>query len=73
MKHASPQALDQLALAAAYGVAGRRVEHPDQLPEALDWALGQPLALIELRTDRRADAQLRTRLRTMASRPLPLP
>lgn len=70
---AMPQGLDQLALAAAYGVAGRRVERPDQLPEALDWALGQPLALMELRTDRRADAQLRARLRTMASRQLPLP
>jgi 2-succinyl-5-enolpyruvyl-6-hydroxy-3-cyclohexene-1-carboxylate synthase len=70
---AMPQALDQLALAAAYGVAGLRVERPEQLQGALDWALGQPLALIELRTDRRADAQLRALLRTMACRQLPLP
>jgi len=70
---AMPQAVEQLDLAAVYGVAGRRVEGPQQLPEALDWALNQPMALLELRTDRRADARLRTRLRTMASRQLPLP
>ena len=70
---AMPQAVDLLDLAAASGVVGRRVERPQQLPEALEWALNQPMALLELRTDRRADAGLRTRLRTMASRQLPLP
>ena len=65
-----PQCLDQLALAAAYGVAGRRLERPEELPAALDWALAQPLALVEVRTDRRADAELRRGLRTMASRQL---
>jgi 2-succinyl-5-enolpyruvyl-6-hydroxy-3-cyclohexene-1-carboxylate synthase len=70
---AMPQAVDLLDLAAASGVVGRRVERPQQLPEALEWALNQPMALLELRTDRRADAELRTRLRTMASRQLPLP
>ena len=67
---AMPQCLDQLALAAAYGVAGRRLERPEELPAALDWALAQPLALVEVRTDRRADAELRRGLRTMASRQL---
>ncbi|MFZ0409183.1 MAG: 2-succinyl-5-enolpyruvyl-6-hydroxy-3-cyclohexene-1-carboxylic-acid synthase [Cyanobium sp.] len=70
---AMPQAVEQLDLAAAYGVAGRRVERPQQLAAALAWALRQPMALLELRTDRRADAALRTRLRTMACRQLPLP
>ncbi len=70
---AMPQSLDQLALAAAYGVPGRRLERPEQLAAALDWALAQPLALVEVRTDRRADAELRCRLRTMASRQLLLP
>ncbi len=69
---AMPQPLDQLALAAAYGVPGRRLERPEDLSMVLDWALAQPLALVEVRTDRRADAELRGRLRTMASRQLPL-
>ena len=70
---AMPQSLDQLALAAAYGVAGRRVARPEHLVAALDWALAQPLALVEMRTDRRADAELRRGLRTMACRQLLLP
>jgi 2-succinyl-5-enolpyruvyl-6-hydroxy-3-cyclohexene-1-carboxylate synthase len=70
---AMPQAVEQLDLAAVYGVAGRRVERSQQLQEALEWALEQRMALLELRTDRRADAGLRTRLRTMASRQLSLP
>jgi 2-succinyl-5-enolpyruvyl-6-hydroxy-3-cyclohexene-1-carboxylate synthase len=60
---AMPQAVDQLALAAAHGVHGRRLEDLAALPEALAWALPQPLALIELRTDRQADARLRQELR----------
>ncbi len=70
---AMPQAVDPLALAAAFGVPGRRVERPGELAEALAWALEQPLALLRLVTDRRADAVLRRRLRTMASRPVPSP
>jgi 2-succinyl-5-enolpyruvyl-6-hydroxy-3-cyclohexene-1-carboxylate synthase len=60
---AMPQGIDQLALARAYGAEGRRLTRLDQLPAALAWAAGQPLALLELRTDRRADAQLRQDLR----------
>jgi 2-succinyl-5-enolpyruvyl-6-hydroxy-3-cyclohexene-1-carboxylate synthase len=60
---AMPQAVDQLALAAAHGVPGRRLQDLAALPEALAWALPQPLALIELRTDRQADARLRQELR----------
>ena len=60
---AMPQAVDQLALAAAHGVPGRRLQDLAALPEALAWALPQPLALLELRTDRQADARLRQELR----------
>ena len=63
---AMPQAVDQRALAALHGVPGRRVECLAELAEALPWALAHPLALLELRTDRRQDADLRRRLRTMA-------
>jgi 2-succinyl-5-enolpyruvyl-6-hydroxy-3-cyclohexene-1-carboxylate synthase len=70
---AMPQGVDPLALAAAHGVPGRPVRHAVELAEALGWALEQPLALLRLITDRRADAMLRQRLRTMAARSLPLP
>ena len=60
---AMPQAVDQLALAAAHGVPGRRLQDLAALPDALAWALPQPLALVALRTDRRADARLRQELR----------
>lgn len=60
---AMPQAIDHQQLAAGYGVPGRRLSSPDDLPEALVWARQQPLALLELRTDRRADAALRHGLR----------
>ncbi|MFN5162399.1 MAG: 2-succinyl-5-enolpyruvyl-6-hydroxy-3-cyclohexene-1-carboxylate synthase, partial [Cyanobacteriota bacterium] len=63
---AMPQAVDQRALAALHGVPGRRLERLADLVEALPWALAHPLALLELRTDRRQDADLRRRLRTMA-------
>ena len=68
---AMPQPLDPLALAAAYGVPGRRVvaagELAGDLANQLAWALQQPMALLELVTDRRADANLRQALRRMAS------
>ncbi len=67
---AMPQAVDPLALAAAHGVPGRQVARAAELAEALRWALAQPVALLRLITDRRADAALRQRLRTMASRSL---
>jgi hypothetical protein len=39
----------------------------DGLDDALAWGLEQPLALLVLRTDRRADAAWRQALRRMAS------
>jgi len=67
---AMPQQLDHLALAAAHGVPGRRVEQLADLPSQLDWALNQPLALLELVSDRRADALRRQTLRRMAAQAL---
>jgi 2-succinyl-5-enolpyruvyl-6-hydroxy-3-cyclohexene-1-carboxylate synthase len=67
---AMPQGVDPLALAAAHGVPGREVRRAAQLADALGWALEQPVALLRLITDRRADAALRQRLRTMAARSL---
>lgn len=64
---AMPQPVDPLALAAVHGVPGRRLECLDDLEDALAWALAQPLALLVLTTDRRRDAALRQRLRTMAA------
>jgi 2-succinyl-5-enolpyruvyl-6-hydroxy-3-cyclohexene-1-carboxylate synthase len=64
---AMPQHHDALALAAAHGVPGRQLQRSDQLEQALAWALEQPLALLEVCTDRQADAALRRRLRTMAA------
>ncbi len=64
---AMPQAVDPLALAAVHGVPGRRLESLEALEDALAWALAQPLALLVLTTDRRRDAALRQRLRTMAA------
>ncbi len=64
---AMPQPVDPLALAAVHGVPGRRLETLDALEDALAWALAQPLALLVLTTDRRRDAALRQRLRTMAA------
>jgi len=63
---AMPQRVDPLALAAAHGVPARQVGGDAELAAALDWAQAQPLALLRLVSDRRADAALRQRLRTMA-------
>ena len=63
---AMPQAVDQAALAAAHGVPSRTVGDWQQLEAALAWGLEQPLALVVLRTDRRADAAWRQALRRMA-------
>ena len=60
---AMPQAVDQLALAQAHGVPARRLGDLEALPEGLRWALPHPLALLELRTNRQADARLRQDLR----------
>ncbi|MEB3350702.1 MAG: 2-succinyl-5-enolpyruvyl-6-hydroxy-3-cyclohexene-1-carboxylic-acid synthase, partial [Cyanobacteriota bacterium] len=67
---AMPQPVDACALAAAHGMPARTVSQPAGLESALHWALGQPCALLRLCTDRRADAGLRRRLRTMAAQAL---
>ncbi len=64
---AMPQAVDPLALAAVHGVPGRRIEGLAALEGALAWARQQPMALLVISTDRRRDAALRQRLRTMAA------
>jgi 2-succinyl-5-enolpyruvyl-6-hydroxy-3-cyclohexene-1-carboxylate synthase len=64
---AMPQAVDPLALAAVHGVPGRRIESLAALERDLTWARQQPMALLVISTDRRRDAALRQRLRTMAA------
>ena len=64
---AMPQPVDPLALAQAHGVPARLIASPASLPEDLAWALAQPFSLLVVRTDRRHDAELRRRLRTMAA------
>jgi 2-succinyl-5-enolpyruvyl-6-hydroxy-3-cyclohexene-1-carboxylate synthase len=63
---AMPQAVDQAALAAAHGVPSRQVDSWQTLEAGVAWGLAQPLALLVLRTDRRADAAWRQALRRMA-------
>lgn len=70
---AMPQPVSPLALAAVHGVAGRRVARPADLEADLAWALGQSCALLELPSNRTADAERRRRLRTMAARECALP
>ena len=60
---AMAQPIDQLALAALHGVPGRRLGGAAELAPALAWALEQPIALLEVRSQRRQDAALRGRLR----------
>ena len=68
---AMPQPLDHTALAAGYGIASRRVSSLEQLSDALTWASTHAMALLEVRTDRLADAALRQHCRrTMASFPV---
>jgi 2-succinyl-5-enolpyruvyl-6-hydroxy-3-cyclohexene-1-carboxylate synthase len=68
---AMPQPLNHSSLAAVHGVPCRRVANLADLAPQLTWALAQPLALLVLVTDRRQDAALRQRLRTMAAMPGP--
>jgi 2-succinyl-5-enolpyruvyl-6-hydroxy-3-cyclohexene-1-carboxylate synthase len=63
---AMPQAVDGAQLCGAYGVPHRHLTEPEALPGHLEWLLQQPLGILEIRTDRGADAGLRRRLRTMA-------
>ncbi|WP_411875989.1 2-succinyl-5-enolpyruvyl-6-hydroxy-3-cyclohexene-1-carboxylic-acid synthase [Vulcanococcus limneticus] len=67
---AMPQTVDHGALAAAHGVPVRALASLAELGAALSWAAEHPMALIELRTDRRADALLRQRLRATVARQL---
>ena len=60
---AMPQAVDHGALAAAHGVPCLRLRQLDDLPGALSWAQQQPMALVEVRTQRQRDAALRQQLR----------
>ncbi len=60
---AMPQAVSHGPLAAAFGVPWRRLGSLEDLADGLAWAAGEPLALLELRTDRQADAALRQALR----------
>jgi hypothetical protein len=53
-------------LAQAHGVPARRVPSAASLASDLSWALAQPFSLLVVHTDRRHDAELRRRLRTMA-------
>ena len=64
---AMPQAVDPLALAAAHGVPGRDGQSLATLETDLAWALAKPVALLRLRSDRRADAERRQALRTMGA------
>lgn len=63
---AMPQNVDQLALAGLHGVPGRRLRRAADLDDDLAWALEQPFALLELRSNRQDDASLRRRLRQAA-------
>ena len=60
---AMPQAIEHPRLAEAYGASARRLQSLEQLQGALAWARQQPMALLELRTNRVADAALRHALR----------
>ena len=60
---AMPQAVSHPALAAVHGVPSRSLEDGAGLAAALGWALEQPLALLEVRTNRQQDAVLRQQLR----------
>ncbi len=60
---AMPQAVSHGPLAEAFGVPWRRLVGLEDLADGLAWAAGEPLALLELRTDRQADAALRQALR----------
>jgi 2-succinyl-5-enolpyruvyl-6-hydroxy-3-cyclohexene-1-carboxylate synthase len=64
---AMPQGVDPRALARAHGVPSQNVQHMGELEPALTWGLAQPIALLRVVTDRRADAAKRRQLRTMAA------
>ncbi|MEB3266289.1 MAG: 2-succinyl-5-enolpyruvyl-6-hydroxy-3-cyclohexene-1-carboxylic-acid synthase [Cyanobacteriota bacterium] len=60
-------AVDACTLAAAHGIPGRRIHTAGALEDAIGWGLDQPLALIQIHTDRQRDGVLRRQLRTMAA------
>jgi 2-succinyl-5-enolpyruvyl-6-hydroxy-3-cyclohexene-1-carboxylate synthase len=65
--------LDACALAAAHGIPSRRAATAAALGEAIDWGLEQPLALVQISTDRQRDGAWRQQLRTMAAAMLQQP
>jgi 2-succinyl-5-enolpyruvyl-6-hydroxy-3-cyclohexene-1-carboxylate synthase len=65
--------VDACQLAAAHGVPGRRIEAAGDLAAGLGWGLEQPLALLQITTDRRRDGARRRQLRTMAAAMLQQP
>ena len=64
---AMPQSVDPCALASAHGVPSQTLGRAEDLAEAVDWGLAQPLALLRVVSDRQADAERRRQLRTMAA------
>ena len=60
---AMPQPIRHGPLAAAFGVPWRSLAGLEELAAGLAWAASERLALLELRTDRQADAVLRQALR----------
>ncbi len=64
---AMPQPVDPGLLCAAHGVPHRRRQPGEPLDGLLRWAFSHRLAVLEVCTDRGADAALRQRLRTMAT------
>ncbi|MEB3304879.1 MAG: 2-succinyl-5-enolpyruvyl-6-hydroxy-3-cyclohexene-1-carboxylic-acid synthase [Cyanobacteriota bacterium] len=70
---AMPQGVDPRALARAHGVPSQNVQLMGELEPALTWGLAQPIALLRVVTDRRADAAKRRQLRTMAAERITLP
>jgi len=60
---AMPQPIRHGPLAAAFGVPWRSLAGLEELAEGLAWAANERLSLLELRTDRQADAVLRHALR----------
>jgi 2-succinyl-5-enolpyruvyl-6-hydroxy-3-cyclohexene-1-carboxylate synthase len=56
---ATPQAVDFALLCQAHGIPHRRIETWEELAQALDPLPAQGVRVLEILTDRRADAQRR--------------
>jgi 2-succinyl-5-enolpyruvyl-6-hydroxy-3-cyclohexene-1-carboxylate synthase len=64
----TPHGLDLAALAHLYGLSYRRLERASELGEAIG---GEGFALVEVRTERAANAELHRRLWAAAAAALP--